>query len=79
MRAVTYFLLRKVAEGAFLMMPISEDDVDEPTRKRFCIKAPETTCRISTPEQLFALARATAEKEDPDAGVVVIETPAMRP
>jgi hypothetical protein len=76
MRPVTYFLLRKVAEGAFLMLPVSEDDVDDATRKRFCIKSPEATCRISTPEQLFAFARAAAEKEDPDAGIVVVETPA---
>jgi hypothetical protein len=79
LRAVTYFLLRKVADGAYLMVPISEDDVDEATRKRFCIKAPETTCRISTPEQLFAFARATAEKEDQNAGIVVIEAPAKQP
>ena len=78
-RPVTYFLLRKVAEGAFLMLPVTEDDVDEATRKRFCVKAPETTCRISTPEQLFAFARAAAEKEDPDAGIVVVEAPAKRP
>jgi hypothetical protein len=78
-RPVTYFLLRKVAEGAYLMIPIVEEDADEGTRKRFCIKAPETTCRIATPEQLFAFARATAEKEDPDAGIVVIDAPARRP
>jgi hypothetical protein len=79
LRPVTYFLLRKVADGAYLMMPVTEDDVDEGTRKRFCIKAPETTCRISTPEQLFAFARAAAEKEDPDAGIVVVETATRRP
>jgi hypothetical protein len=79
LRPVTYFLLRKVAEGAFLMLPVTEDNVDEATRKRFCVKSPETTCRISTPEQLFAFARAAAEKEDPDAGIVVIEAPAKRP
>jgi hypothetical protein len=79
MRAVTYFLLRKVAEGAFLMLPITEDDVDDATRKRFCIKSPEATCRISTPEQLFTFARAAAEKENPDAGIVVIDVPARRP
>ena len=79
LRPVTYFLLRKVAEGAFLMLPVTEDDVDEATRKRFCVKSPETTCRISTPEQLFAFARAAAEKEDPDAGIVVVEAPAKRP
>jgi hypothetical protein len=79
LRPVTYFLLRKVAEGAFLMLPVTEDNVDEATRKRFCVKSPETTCRISTPEQLFAFARAAAEKEDPDAGVVVVDAPAKRP
>ena len=78
-RAVTYFLLRKVAEGAFLMLPVTENDVDEGTRKRFCIKSPEATCRISTPEQLFTFARAAAEKEDPDAGIVVVESTAKRP
>ena len=78
-RPVTYFLLRKVAEGAFLMLPVTEDDVDEATRKRFCIKSPEATCRISTPEQLFAFARAAAEKEDPQAGIVVVDSPAKRP
>jgi hypothetical protein len=79
LRPVTYFLLRKVADGAFLMLPVTEDNVDEATRKRFCVKSPETTCRISTPEQLFAFARAAAEKEDPDAGIVVVEAPAKRP
>ena len=78
MRPVTYFLLRRVAEGAFLMLPISEDDADETVRKRFCIKSPETTCRVSTPEQLFAFARATAEKEEPDAGIVVVEPAAVK-
>jgi hypothetical protein len=78
-RPVTYFLLRKVAEGAFLMLPVTEDNVDEATRKRFCVKSTETTCRISTPEQLFAFARATAEKEDPDAGIVVVDVPAKKP
>jgi hypothetical protein len=73
-RPVTYFLLRRIADGAFLMLPISENDADDATRKRFCIKSPETTCRISTPEQLFAFARATAEKEEPDVGIVVVES-----
>ena len=79
LRPVTYFLLRKVAEGAYLLFPVTENDVDESIRKRFCIKSPETTCRISTPEQLFAFARAAAEKEAQDAGIVVIESAKKRP
>ena len=72
LRPVTYRLLRKIAEGAYLLFPLTEADVDEGTRARFCIKSPETTCRISTPEQLFIFARAAAEKEDQNPGIVVI-------
>jgi hypothetical protein len=71
-RQVTYYLARKVAEGAYLFFPISENDVDEAARKRFCTSSPETVCRISTPEQLFVFARATAEKEEQDAGMAII-------
>jgi hypothetical protein len=69
---VRYALARRVAEGTYLFVPITEDDVDEATRKRFCTASPETPCRISTPEQLFVFARAAAERDDQDAGVAII-------
>lgn len=72
LRPVTYHLLRKVAEGAYLFFPMSEDDVDEASRARFCIKSPDTACRISTPEQLFVFARAAAEKEEQNPGIVIV-------
>jgi hypothetical protein len=72
LRPVTYHLLRKVADGAYLLFPLTEDDVDETTRARFCVKSPETACRISTPEQLFVFAKAAAEKDESNPGIVVI-------
>jgi hypothetical protein len=74
-RQVHYYLARRVAEGTYLFFPISEDDADDAARKRFCTSSPETSCRISTPEQLFVFAHAAAEKEDHDAGVAVIVPP----
>ncbi len=73
LRPVTYYLLRKVADGAYLLFPVTENDVDESTRARFCIKSPETACRISTPEQLFVFARAVAEKEEQNPGIVIVD------
>jgi hypothetical protein len=72
MRQVHYYLARKIAEGGYLLLPITDEAVDEGTRNRFCTKSPETVCRISTPEQLFVFARATAEREEQDAGIAVV-------
>jgi hypothetical protein len=67
-----YALARKLADGVYVVKPISEDDADETARQRFCNKAPDASCRISTPEQLFVFARATAEKELEGGGIAVV-------
>jgi hypothetical protein len=69
---IDYALARKLATGAYMVQPISEDDADETARRRFCDKTPDASCRIATPEQLFVFARATAEKELENGGVAVI-------
>jgi hypothetical protein len=74
-RQVSFFLARKIADGAYLLLRIASDDVDPSKRERFCIKSPETPCRISTPEQLFVFARAAAEKDEQDAGLAIIVAP----
>jgi hypothetical protein len=73
-----YALARKLADGVYLVLPISEDDADEATRQRFCRKTPDASCRITTPEQLFVFARATAEKEQESGGIAVIVPSARR-
>jgi hypothetical protein len=77
-RPTEYALARKIAEGTYLITPISEDDADDEARARFCSKTPDASCRISTPEQLFVFARATAAKEQESGGVAVI-VPAQSP
>jgi hypothetical protein len=75
---VEYAIARKLSEGAYLIFPISEEDADEPTRERFCTKTAEAACRISTPEQLFVFARASAAKEEEQGGIAVIVPPKRR-
>jgi len=70
--AVQFGLARRIAEGVYLVIPIQEDDADEPTRERFCTKTQGATCRITTPEQLFVFARATAAKDEDTGGIAVV-------
>ena len=73
---IEFSLARRIAEGVYLIIPIQEEDADEPTRERFCTKTQGSSCRISTPEQLFVFARATAARdEDSGALAVVVAAP----
>jgi len=67
-----YALARKLANGVYMVQPINEDDADETARQRFCDKTSNASCRITTPEQLFVFARATAAKELENGGIAVI-------
>jgi hypothetical protein len=69
---IEFGLARRIAEGVYLIIPIQEEDADEPTRERFCTKTQGASCRISTPEQLFVFARATAARDEDIGGVAVV-------
>ena len=71
-RPIQYALARRIAEGVYLIIPISADDADEPTRERFCTKTEDAPCRITTPEQLFVFARATAARDEESGGIAVV-------
>ncbi len=69
-----YGLMRKLADGVYLVRAIDEDDADAPTRAAACgkgDKADPASCRITTRAQLFAFARATAAKRYEDGGLVI--------
>jgi hypothetical protein len=69
-----YGLMRKLADGVYLVRAIDEDDADAATRAAACSKgdkADPASCRITTREQLFAFARATAAKRYDDGGLVI--------
>jgi hypothetical protein len=69
---VEYGLARRLADGVYLVVPINEDDADEPTREKFCTKTQDASCRIATPEQLFVFARASADKPLEGGGLAVV-------
>jgi hypothetical protein len=69
---IDFGLARRIAEGVYLIIAIQEEDADEPTRARFCTKTQGASCRISTPEQLFVFARATAARDEDNAAVAVV-------
>jgi len=69
---VEYGLARRLADGTYLLVPINEDDADEPTREKFCTKTQDASCRIATPEQLFVFARGSADKPLEGGGLAVV-------
>ena len=58
--------------GGLPVEVVYEDDADEAMRERFCTKTKDASCRISTPEQLFVFARASAAKEEESSAIAVI-------
>ncbi len=71
-RRTEYGLARKLADGVYLLLPINEEDVDGPTREKFCTVTQDAACRIATPEQLFVFARAAADKPMEGGGLAVV-------
>jgi hypothetical protein len=69
---IEYGLARKLTDGVYLLLPIDENDVDVPTREKFCTKTQDAACRIATPEQLFVFARASADKPQEGGGLAVV-------
>jgi hypothetical protein len=74
-----YALMRKLAEGAYQVIAIDEDDTDEPTRAAQCKHPGGTACRIETRDQLFTFARATAAKRKTDGGLAIRFEDSPRP
>ena len=71
-RPVEYALARRLTDGTYLIVPIDENDADAQTREKFCSKTQDASCRITTIEQLFVFARATADKPIEGGGLAVV-------
>jgi hypothetical protein len=69
---VEYGLARRLADGVYLLVPINEDDAEEGARQKFCTRTQDAACRVATPEQLFVLARASADKAVEGGGLAVV-------
>ena len=70
-RSTEYALLHLLMDGVYYVVVIDEDDADEATRNANCAKAGDYACRVTTREQLFAFARATAARKKTDGGLAI--------
>lgn len=72
-RGHEYALMHPVplADGAYVVVAIDEADADAATRQENCQTSSQFSCRVSTREQLFALARATAVHPHASGGLAV--------
>src|SRR5215472_10863796 len=78
---VEYGLARRIADATYLLLPLDENDADASTRETLCTKTQDASCRIATTEQIFAFARATADKQVEGGALAVVlsgSTPAAR-
>jgi hypothetical protein len=69
---VEYAVARKLADGAYLVVPVDENDADAADRETFCVKTDNASCEARTVEHLLALARATAGKIGDKGGLAVL-------
>ncbi len=69
----TYFIARKVADGAYLVAPLNENDLSAADREAMCDKdQPEGFCSIKDHDQLMTSARATEGKTLKNVSVAVL-------
>ena len=68
-----YAVMRKLTGGVYQVTVIDEADADDATRAAHCGKGEKNdrSCRITTREQLFAFARATAARQKDDGGLAI--------
>jgi hypothetical protein len=71
---VNYAILRKLAEGTYLVFVIDEGDADEATRKKFCSNRPGAGCTVTTRQAVLAFAHASAAKRPAVGGLVLLLT-----
>jgi len=71
-----YLLGRKLAKGTYRILPIDQNDVDEATRDRTCVRRNPVICTIKTRRQLDTFVRAAAAKTGGHGMVGVISATA---
>lgn len=70
-RKVEYAVLHPLMDGIYYVVVIDEADADQATRDANCAKPSDFSCRVTTREQIFALARATAARHKDNGGLAI--------
>lgn len=72
-KVYAYWLSRKFADGAYLILPLDETYLDVASREKLCAKdQPAGFCLVDTAEKLAELSRATAASPIKNAEIAVI-------
>jgi hypothetical protein len=71
-KGVDYALVRRLADGVYLVSAIDEDDADATKRATLCAKGGSSSCRVASRDALLALAQATAAKPDLKGALAII-------
>ena len=66
-----FAIARKLAGGVWQVVPVDEDDADEPTRAAFCQRGGQSVCTVERRDQLLAFARATAARRNESGGLAI--------
>jgi hypothetical protein len=69
---VNYAIVRRLAEGTYLVFVIDEDDASAATRGKFCRNKRISGCTVRTRQAVLAFARATAAKRPSVGGLVLL-------
>jgi hypothetical protein len=69
---VNYAILRKLAEGTYLVFVIDESDADKATRRTFCSNKRGPGCTVKTRQAVLAFARASTAKRPSTGGLVLL-------
>ena len=67
-----FWIGRKFSDGVYQIFALNAEDADEATLSAMCSKETTDLCRITSHEQLVAMARATAAKPVRDPAVAVL-------
>ena len=79
-KSFTYWLGRKLVDGAYLILPLDEGHVDAATRSTLCSREePGGFCVVDAKEHLVTMAEATAKGPLKDAEVAVIVGDGFKP
>jgi hypothetical protein len=74
---IEYALLHPFVDGVYQAVPIDENDASAAVRATNCQKTKDSSCRVQTRAQLWALARATAARPK-DRGGLAIKLPSEK-
>jgi hypothetical protein len=66
-----FAIAHRLADGVWQVVPVDEDDADEPTRSALCQSGSRSVCTIERRDQLFAFARATAARRKENGGLAI--------